>query len=224
MKLLLSLLCAVLLMSGCSPIYYAPNTLNVPMIREKGEGVISAHIGDHGSRNFQGAYSPKENWAVIADGFWAKEGSTLKGSGHLFTGGAGYYRAVHPHLMWDTYGILGFGGVENSYSQRDVSSSFVRYGIQPSFGFQSRYFDASLATRIVGLRYFHTSGSDPVEVQYLKDAGTQFLFEPAVTVRGGYDFLKAQFQVGRSYNKTNSNFKQEDNIVSVGVVVTFKGN
>jgi hypothetical protein len=118
----------------------------------------------------------------------------------------------------------GIRGVENSYSQRDVSSSFVRYGIQPSFGFQSRYFDASLATRIVGLRYFHTSGSDPVEVQYLKDAGTQFLFEPAVTVRGGYDFLKAQFQVGRSYNKTNSNFKQEDNIVSVGVVVTFKGN
>jgi hypothetical protein len=60
MKLLLSLLCAVLLMSGCSPIYYAPNTLNVPMIREKGEGVISAHIGDHGSRNFQGAYSRKK--------------------------------------------------------------------------------------------------------------------------------------------------------------------
>src|SRR4030095_3286625 len=94
LKLAVSSLCAAVLLSACSPIYYAPNTLNVPMIRAKGEGVISGHIGDPSSLNFQGAYSPKQNWAVMADGFWAHAGpeSGLHGSGHLITGGAGYYR------------------------------------------------------------------------------------------------------------------------------------
>ncbi len=224
MKLLLSPICVIVLVSGCSPIYYAPNTLNVPMIRQKGEGVVAGHIGDHGSLNVQGAYSPKENWAVTVDAFRAEENSSVTGRGHLISGGAGYYRAVHPHLMWDTYGILGFGSVQNSYAERSVSSGFTRYGIQPSFGFRSKYFDASLATRFLGLRYFHTGGSDSVEVQYLKDAGTQFLFEPALTIRGGYDFLKAQFQIGRSFNVTNRNFKQEDDIRSLGVVFIFKRN
>ena len=224
MKLWLLLVCAVVVISGCSPIYYAPNTLNVPMIREKGQVVVSAHRGDHGSFNFQGAYSPKQNWAVTADGFWAEEGtsSSIKGSGHMINGGAGYYRPLNSHFMWDTYGILGFGSVENSFSQRDVSSSFVRYGVQPSIGFQSKYFDAFVATRIVGLGYFHTTGSEAIEVQYLKDTRTQFLLEPAVTIRGGYDFVKAQFQLGHSHNMTNSNFKQDEDIVSLGVVFTIK--
>ena len=224
LKLALSSLCAAVLLSGCSPIYYAPNTLNVPMIRAKGEGVVSGHIGDRSSLNFQGAYSPKQNWAVVADGFWASEGSagTIEGRGHLITGGAGYYRPLNTHFMWDTYGILGFGSVKNTFAQRDVRSNFVRYGVQPSAGYQSKYFDAAVAARFVGLGYFNTNGSDPVEVQYLKDAGTQFLFEPALTLRGGYDFLKFQAQLGYSYNLTNSNFKQDEGILSFGVVYTFR--
>ena len=124
--------------------------------------------------------------------------------------------------MWDTYGLLGFGSVKNTFAPRDVRSNFVRYGVQPSAGYQSKYFDAAVAARFVGLGYFNTSGSDPAEVQYLKDSGTQFLFEPALTLRGGYDFLKVQFQLGYSYNLTNSNFKQDEEIFSFGVVYTFR--
>jgi len=224
MRLSLLLLCIVV--SGCSPIYYAPNTLNVPMIRGKGEIVGSGHFGDHGSLNFQGAYSPKQNFAITGDGFWASEksSSSISGSGHYITGGAGYYRPITPHLMWDAYGLMGFGSVKNNLSntgaQRDVSSRFVRYGVQPSFGFQSKFFDASFATRFVGVRYYHTTGSEAAEVQYLKDAPTQFLFEPALTVRAGYDVIKAQFQIGHSHNMTNKNFKQEDDIASIGLVFT----
>ena len=224
LKLALSSLCAAVLLAGCTPIYYAPNTLNVPMIRAKGEGVISGHIGDHNSPNFQGAYSPKQNWAIVADGFWASEGSadSIEGSGHLITGGAGYYRPVRTHFMWDTYGILGFGSVRNTFEQSEVRSSFVRYGFQPSVGYQSKYFDAAVASRFVGLSYFHTNGSDPVEVPYLKNTGTQFLFEPALILRGGYDFLKFQAQYGHSFNLTNSSFKQDEEILSFGVVYTFR--
>ena len=224
LKLALSSLCAAVLLSGCSPIYYAPNTLNVPMIRAKGEGAVSGHIGDHGSLNFQGAYSPKQNWAVVADGFWASEGSagTIDGRGHLITGGAGYYRPLSTHFMWDTYGILGSAASRILLHSATFGRDFVRYGVQPSAGYQSKYFDAAVASRFVGLAYFHTNGSDPLEVQYLQNAGTQFLFEPALTLRGGYDFLKVQAQLGYSYNLTNSNFKQDEEILSIGVVYTFR--
>ena len=214
----------VVLISGCSPIYYAPNTLNVPMIRAKGEGVLGGYIGDPSSVNIQGAYSPKQNWAVMADGVWGSEDSSNQGgSGHLITGGAGYYRPLNNHFMFDTYGILGLGSVENHLSQGDVSSGFVRYAIQPSAGFQSKYFEANVASRLVALRYFHTNGSNAAEVTYLKGVGTQFLLEPALTVRAGYDAIKAQFQYGYSYNLTDSNFKMDEGIVSFGLIFRFKG-
>ena len=46
--------------------------------------------------------------------------------------------------------------------------------------------------------------------------------ELALTLRGGYDFLKVQAQFGYSYNLTNSNFKQDEEILSIGVVYTFR--
>jgi hypothetical protein len=226
MRLVPFLLCILLvLMSACSPIYYAPNTLNVPMIRAKGEGTASVLFGDRNSWNVQGAYSPAQNWSVMADGFRANDPPGTNsggGSGHIISGGAGYYRPFNDHFMWDTYGILGFGRVENRFSSLDVSSSFVRYGLQPSAGFQSKFFDMFFSSRLVGLSYYNTKGSDPAEVQYLKTVGTQFLFEPAVTVRAGYKFIKVQAQVGHSHNVTDSSFKQDDDIASIGIVYTFK--
>jgi hypothetical protein len=61
-------------------------------------------------------------------------------------------------------------------------------------------------------------------VQYLKDAGTQYLFEPALTVRVGYDVVKVQAQFGHSYNLTNRNFRQDRDIASLGIVYTFGRN
>jgi hypothetical protein len=174
--------------------------------------------------NFQGADGLKDNWAVMADGFFAGEGSgTSKGSGYLLSGGFGHYRPIGTRFVWDTYGILGYGHVENHFAGRDVSSSLVRYGVQPSFGFQSKFFDTAIGARLVGLRYFSANG-DPIEVQYLKDAGTQYLFEPALTVRVGYDVVKVQAQFGHSYNLTNRNFRQDRDIASLGIVYTFGRN
>jgi hypothetical protein len=42
----------------------------------KGRGVIGGYIGDHNSVNIQGAYSPKENWAVMADAVWGNKSSS----------------------------------------------------------------------------------------------------------------------------------------------------
>jgi hypothetical protein len=197
------------------------------MLREKGQGIIGGHIsggeGDHTGWNVHGAYSPARNWGLIGDAFWTDvdEGSE-GGGGHLITGGAGYYRPFSSHFMWDTYGILGFGGVENHLNQGNISSSFVRYGVQPSAGFTSKHFDAFMASRIVGLRYFNVNGTYAQEVQYLSTAGTQFLLEPALTLRAGIDSFKFQFEVGNSFNLTNSSFKQESGILSAGFIYSFR--
>jgi hypothetical protein len=200
------------------------------MLREKGEGNVAFHIGSQESKtyyNVQGAYSFKPNWAVMADGVWAnfddQSSSSNDGHGHLVSAGAGYYRRFGTHFTWDTYGITGLGRVENNRgSQGTISSNLVRYGVQPSAGFNSKYFSGSLAARIVGLRYYNTDGSFTSEVQYLKSAGTQFLIEPALTLRAGPERFRFQFQLGHSHNVTDSNFKQESDLASFGFVYTFR--
>jgi hypothetical protein len=224
------ILCSVILFSACSPIYYAPNTLNVPMLREQGQGNAAVHFGSQESKtyyNVQGAYSFKPNWAFMGDIVWANyedgSNSSTNGHGHLISGGAGYYRPFGKHFTWDAYGIAGLGRVENNRgSQGNIDSSLFRYGIQPSAGFNTKYFAGSFAARMVGLRYFNTDGSFTSEVQYLRSAGTQFLFEPAVTFRVGPEPFRFQLQVGHSHNLTDSTFKQESDLASIGFVYTFR--
>jgi hypothetical protein len=60
------------------------------------------------------------------------------------------------------------------------------------------------------------------EVQYLRDAGHQFLIEPAITLRvGGIEVPTAG---GRSHNLTNASFKQSRDILSLGMVYQFGKN
>jgi opacity protein-like surface antigen len=192
------------------------------MIGGKGEGVVGFHIEDENGFDVQAAYSPIRNLGATLDVSHVSAGSSgQRVSGLLVEGGAGYYRAFREHLLVDGYGLLGFGGVENELSSGNISANVVRFGIQPSAGFRSRFFDAFFASRLVGVHYFGIDGSDSTNVQSLRDAGTQYMFEPAVTLRAGYR-VKLQLQAGRSYNLSSDSFPQEKDIISLGIVYTFR--
>jgi hypothetical protein len=57
--------------------------------------------------------------------------------------------------------------------------------------------------------------------RYLARNRWQYLIEPALTVRGGLGFLKAEAQIGRSFNVWNGNFPQDDGWASLGLVYSF---
>lgn len=59
------------------------------------------------------------------------------------------------------------------------------------------------------------------QVKYLKDNASNFLVEPAVTLRAGFDKFKFQLQY-YSMNLSKSDFKQDNNFLTFGLNFTFK--
>ena len=60
------------------------------------------------------------------------------------------------------------------------------------------------------------------EVQYLKDNSSNFLVEPAITLRTGFENFKLQLQYGYSVNLTKNDFKQDKTFLTLGLNFTFK--
>lgn len=223
---------AALCASGCSPKYYSPNTQNVPMIREKGQ--VGLTVAGSGSQvEFQGAYGLTDQIALQASGGWFIPGDLDNGnggSGRFAEGGLGLYRPVGEHFVFETYGLFGFGKMENHLPSTQeqypettgrISANIVRYGLQPNFGFVTKYFTIALSSRFVVLDYSSIRGSliynNENQIDYLRDNKTHFLIEPALTLRGGLEWLQFQFQIGPSINVANSSFPQDDGFATFGL-------
>ena len=222
----------ILLWNGCSPTYYVPNTHNVPLLQQEGEGILSFTAGDW-RVEFQGAYAITDQMAwMLNTAFFHPEDDEEGdgGKGELIEVGLGYYQRFRKRIMFGTYGLLGIGHVENHFPSTltdnpwttgKIKSMLVRYGIQPAVGIQCTYFDVAVSTRITGLSYGNLSGdlvfSGEDQVAYLRRKKTHLLVEPALTMRVGYDFLKLQMQWGHSFNVNNPSFRQDEGHFTWGI-------
>ncbi|MDX2247845.1 MAG: hypothetical protein SF052_13755 [Bacteroidia bacterium] len=232
----LSGLLFVFVISACSPIYYSPNTHNVPMLREKGDKRIVLAANDSRLEG-QVAFSPEEHLGILFDAgtFFPRDDEEGDGGkGWFVESGFGYYHPVAKNFTFDIYGILGYGYVENHFPSTVTSnpgttglieSNLFRYGIQPSFGFNSKFFDAIISARFAGMQYFNYSGNlifqSVDQVTYLEAHKSTYLFEPALTLRGGYDKIKLQLQLGPSYNLKDSEFRQDGGHITLGITYGF---
>lgn len=223
--------------TGCNPIYYAPNTLNVPLLSEAGETNLTV-AGNGDQVEFQGAYAFNEKFAVLADvGLFIPrdDENGSGGSGKFLEVGAGYLRPVNETWIFEAYGLAGFGNFENHFridspgpttpTIGDISASLFRWGVQPNFGFKSRYFSAAISARLVNLIYSNIEGDLIFEnidqVTFLSDNNSYILAEPALTLRGGFEKVKLQLQLGTSYNITDPEFSQETSFITVGLNFAF---
>ncbi|MCB5288235.1 MAG: hypothetical protein LHW64_10610 [Candidatus Cloacimonetes bacterium] len=223
--------------ASCNPKFYIPNTQNVPLISEKGETNLTLS-GNGNQVEFQGAYGLFENIAIKADGglfIPSNLDNGNGGSGKFLEFGAGYFKPLNNNFVFETYAIFGFGSVENhmpstieSYplTKGDISANIMRFGIQPVFGYKTKYFSIAISSRFVNLSYNHIEGdlivADIPQTTYLKDNSSNFLIEPAITIRGGFEKLKLQVQYGYSLNLSNNNFKQDNSLLTVGLNFNFK--
>jgi len=224
---------AGLLAAGCSPKFYSPNTENVPLITERGQLSLNVNGGGGGQIGFQGAVGVTDAIAVQANaGLFipGEEDNGNGGSGNFVEGGVGFYRPIGENFVFETYGLFGFGRFENHlYSTAsqypgtsgDMSGNLLRYGLQPNFGFVTKYFTVAVSSRLVLLDYYNVDGNltyqDMDQVAYLRDNRSSFLVEPALTIRGGLEKVKLQFQIGSSFNVTNSDFRQDKGFATLGL-------
>ncbi len=239
MKNLNLLLVSALLvgLTSCNPKFYSPNSQNVPLISSKGEKNFTV-VTDLTRLDIQGAYGITENIAIKANaGFFIPSDldNGNGGSGKVFEIGAGYFKPLAHNLVFETYAIAGFGSFENHMPSTlagspqttgKISANISRFGIQPNFGYKTKNFSAAVSSRFVSLNYSNIEGDltfDGANQQtYLKDNSSNFLIEPAITLRGGFEKAKLQLQYGYSFNVSNSNFKQDKNYLTVGLNFNLK--
>lgn len=217
---------------SCNPKFYTPNTQNVPLISEKGETNLTLS-GNGNQVEFQGAYGVSENIAIKANGglFIPVDVNDDGGSGKFLEFGGGYFKPLNNNFVFETYAIIGFGSVENHFpstsnGKGDISANILRVGIQPNFGYKTKHFSAAVSSRFVNLSYNKIEGDliyeNVNQSEYLKDNASNFLIEPALTLRGGFEKLKLQVQYGYSFNVSNSAFRQDDQFLTVGLNFNFK--
>ena len=222
--------------TSCSPLFYTPNTQNVPLITSKGDNKLSVS-GNGNQIELQGAYGLTESFAIQANGglyIPSDLDNGNGGSGKFFEIGGGYFTPIAENFVFEVYGLVGLGTMENHFpatqeenpeSKGDISANIIRVGIQPNFGYKSKHFEVAVSSRIVNLNYNNIKGNlnfkNENQIDFLNDNKSNFLLEPAITVRGGLERIKLQVQYGYSYNLSNSDFKQDNTFLTVGLNYKF---
>jgi hypothetical protein len=211
--------------AGCGPVYYVPNTQNVPVMKEKGQTNLSFGINTSESTDgfeFQGAYGLTDKMALQLNFDRVKSSDDSSyGSGNFVEFGPGYYKNLSKHFVFETYGLLGFGSLkyeENYNEPLEIKANFIRLGLQPTISFSSKYFIASLSGRIANLNYNAVSGNY-YDVEYLKTNNSHWLIEPALTVQAGSENVKLQLQFQLSENLSDPYFSQDYSLLSIGLKV-----
>ena len=230
---------ACLALAACAPKFYSANSLHVPLLDKAGSGTASATVNPNGSSaDLHGSYAVTNNVGFQANAalyFPKDEDSTGNGgNGGLFEVGMGYFRPVVTNVIFETYGLLAFGGLENHFPQSvsgnpgtdgKLNANLVRVALQPALGYKHRYVEVAVSSRIAMLNYFNIGGDlvtgGENQQQYLRDNRIQFVADPALILRGGLPRLKAELQIGQSYNLGNPDFPQDKGWGSLGVVYHF---
>lgn len=227
-----------ILLCSCSRYYYVANIQNVPLFREKNEVHLSGGyaIGDESqSIEVQSAYSLSKQVGIMAN-YMHSWGGIISdkdyGKGYYIDGAIGYFKPVGKYGVFEIYGGFGGSGQHHEYTdtysgtyQGSADLSFVKFFLQPSFGFTFNWLDAAVSLRICNISYtdiknFAAGSNDYAEINALQDKGHPFA-EPAFTLRAGWKNMKFQFQASYAANLNNPTlYFGEEAHISFGLYCT----
>jgi hypothetical protein len=210
----------ILIYNSCAPAYI-PNVINAPMFSNKGEIQASVHLGFSGA-NPQLAYAVTDHIGIMANGSFLNvksDESSAADFNHkssFFELGSGYYSAFGSRFKFGAYGGAGLGKInaeyENSFWTSGVDVNCTRFFFQPTIGMTSKIFDLGVSTRLVAVSFGQNS-----------EKNTGIMFEPALTAKLGWDYIKVVGQVGLSYpiNGDDINFVYQPGLFSLGLQGNF---
>ncbi|MBA3682401.1 MAG: hypothetical protein H0W73_14755 [Bacteroidetes bacterium] len=232
--ILFSSAAVILILNSCTTQMYVSNAVNAPLLKEKGEVHINVTQND-----LQVAAALGKNFGVMANGFYMnyKDNSTnYKHDGILGEAAIGYFKPYENNLVFEAFVGAGGGRVSKQQTFTDnnnnsylanFNANATKFFIQPDIGYKTKYFDAVFSPRFSAVKYTSFDQTNYPEVELHNDyldnnnlLGPIFMFaEPAVTLRGGYKFVKLQFQYGLTINMTPNDIKHADNFSSLGLVI-----
>lgn len=233
---------------SCSHYYYVPNVQNVPLFREKNEYRFSGAYGlgtETSCMELQGAYSVTRNLGVMSNFMYAKgidnhEDSWAKGT--YLDAAIGYYKPLQKSGVFEIYGGVGGSTQHHQYRNKNFDSSnpadnnpsagtsdvsFIKIFVQPSIGMTFNGFEFAFSTRFNRLTFNKTGNHiDKLLNEHEFDklnttAQTKnfLFFEPALTIRGGWKYLKVQLQGATASYLNNEHYHFDQYHISIGLNV-----
>jgi hypothetical protein len=219
------------LLAGCKTLY-APNVAPAPLLTQKGELRATADV-----RNLQVAYAAGAHVGLMANAYFRSEskeqdnGEQQDGSGLLLEAGAGYFTKFPGKFDWllfEAYGGAGLGHVAHEVTPmggttRTFDADGLKLFVLPSIGMTFKYVDLALSGRLTTVRYFGTSSENYNQSQLEGDnfAGiedtTWVFFEPAITGRIGYKWIKLQVQLGQSLKLNSAELNRDKGMFSIAL-------
>ena len=224
-----------ILVSSCSPVFYAPSTQNVPLLKEKGE----VNIGG-GYSNTDRGEGISLNFAVAVDSSWAVAGSfnslgggeknatdSWRTTGNYFEAAAGKFNSS-PTGPWvyEAFLGLGYGAINNEINNDFVDAKFLKPYLQPTFGLRTKHIDFVITPRLSVVNYISEDIriNEPVDerrvLDFFDEKGTTFVFEPGATLRLGIRNVKIQLQYvysSFSYDSRDEDEPFDSEMLTVGL-------
>lgn len=244
MRTVFFLLLTSILLGSCATLY-TPSAQNVPLISSKGESSITltgdGQVEDGAQLDFQVAYGLTDKIALASNVTWVNQAdryvsNDVMQGGYFFLGqaGAGYFKQIKQHYVFETYGLIGLGEVENRQFQNPdpsdldatfITSNLIKAGIQPNIGYKRKYWSIAISSGFYYLRYFNIEGDlildDTNYNAYLATNSTHLLIEPSLTVKAGFKNIQLQCQSVASINVFTLDFPQRNDLVTFGISWNF---
>lgn len=224
-----------LMLSSCAHYYYVATPKNVPLFKEKNEYRANLALGfqgfEVGTVDIQAAYSITDHIAVSANYLNARGGNKSSGdwgAGNYYDVAVGYYKPINNRYIFEVFGGVGTSKQYHQYDEnRGVSDlSFTSYFVQPSIGYSLKHFEIALSTTLSHLRFGTinvasvNSNMEPRLINILTNRNSM-LFEPCLTIRGGFDYVKIQMQGMTTSNLSHSNQWTQQFRLSMGLQFAF---
>lgn len=214
-------------------------------------GSVATGGGDETSTvDIQAAYSITNKFAVMSNFVTAKgnnkdnnlyESPGNLGNGTYLDAAFGYFKPLGSKGVFEIYGGIGgsnqhhqyesttyddFGGYTTS-NRGSADLSFTKIYLQPSIGFTSNGFDMAFSSSICKVNFNKIDNRiDSVYIEHfavdkISQNKNSFLFEPSLTVRGGWKYAKLQLQYVFSKNLSHPDLSFEKGKFSIGLTVSF---
>jgi hypothetical protein len=223
---------AMLLLGSCSTTLYVPNTVNVPLLKEKGEVKINVN-----SNEIQADVAITNHLALMANGYYKDyKNGNYEHKGGLGEAAIGLYRPMSEDpLVLEIFAGAGLGNVSKSEvftnGTETRTASFeahaTRFFVQPEVGYSGKVFDIALTPRFTLLKYNDFSSNNYTTAELASDflddgylTRHMFAFtEPAVTMRLGWKWIKLQGQYGMAINVGGGKIRAPKNFSSLTLVL-----
>ena len=234
---------------SCSHYYYVPNVQNVPLFREKNEYRLSGSYGlgtETSCLEVQGAYSITGNLGIMSNFISARgieNSEDSWGKGTYFEAAIGYYKPLQKSGVFEIYGGAGWSNQSHLYRNTindpgnpaynninggTSEESFIKVFIQPSIGMTFNGFDFAFSTRFNTLSFFNIENQinktlneyNFEKLSAISQTKNYLFLEPALTIRGGWKYLKVQLQGSTGSYLNNDHYPFDPYNISVGLNVT----